>query len=1023
MKSPIARIITAILSLCLLFSLAYAQGNSAVRGQVLDELGYAIPGATITLTAADGKQRTATTNVQGEFVINNVQPGSYTLSTEFKGFQPYVQNELKVPIGGTPLKLTMKIGEVSEVIETKLNSEGVNVEPDQNLNATVLGEDFIKNLPDNEDDLRAFLEALAGPSAAAGNGGGAQILVDGFTGGRLPPREAIMQIRINQNPFSPEFSGNGFGRVEIITRPGNDNWRGSGGWGYRNSVLDARNAFALVKPEQQLNRLNFNFGGPIIRKKMSFNLFADRNVTSGESNTFGQNLDGTFSINVPSESVNTNIGIRTDYLVNQKNTLNTSYNYSRRNSVNQEFSSGGFGGAFFIGGGGGGFGGGGGGGGFGGGGTGNNRLPESGSDRTSFTHNLRLADTWIISAKMIHEARLQFEYESSEQTPHSNGVAIIVLDSFIGGASTCCPNDQKQIGIEYQDYLTYTTKGAKHTLKGGIQLQWDKYKNLSGNNFNGTFTFSSLDQYRRAVADPFSVIDQTDRNVRPPQFTINQGNQLIEYSMFRGSWFINDDWRVSQSLTFSYGLRHEFQTHLDDKVNFAPRIGIAWAPFKSRKTTIRGGGGIFYERLNNGAYQNSIRYNGLLQQSYIVNAAIFATTTAEAIRLNQAQFNSTTTQTLRTLAPDLKAPYDINGSIAVEQQLPRGLVGSVTYNFFRGVHQFRTRNINAPTSFTPNPDPTRPPIAVCPDPSCRFIYQTESSALNETNRLSFGLNRRAGRMMLFGNYNLSWIRSNGEGTPADNYNLAAEWGRSNADRRHSFFTGGFFTLPKGFRLNTNINASSGSPFNITTGTDDNRDGLFTDRPVGLARNSDLTPNFYSLAVFNRPITANQTCGNITKGQQNVVLRDYLQSCYPNGVRAQGPGNFLVNMGLSKTFGFGKRQQNNNAQAGGDQGGRGGRGGGGRGGGGGGGGGGRGGGGGGPRGGGPGGGGPMMIGMGGPGGNSESARFNLTFQVNVSNVLNRVNFGNYSGTLGSSFFGIPSRAGNARQLNFDVRFNF
>src|SRR5262249_7223417 len=145
--------------------------------------------------------------------------------------------------------------------------------------------------------------------------------------------------------------------------------------------------------------------------------------------------------------------------------------------------------------------------------------------------------------------------------------------------------------------------------------------------------------------------DPTTPLVRAQQFTINQGSPLIEYSMLRGSWFINDDWRVKQSLTVSLGLRHEFQTHLSDKVNFAPRVGIAWSPFKDRKTTIRGGGGVFFDRLSNGSYQNSIRYNGVQQQSFLVTNAIFATTTADAIRLNQLSTPRAQTLTLRPLDP------------------------------------------------------------------------------------------------------------------------------------------------------------------------------------------------------------------------------------------------------------------------------------------------------------------------------------------------------------------------------------
>jgi uncharacterized membrane protein YgcG len=845
-----------------------------------------------------------------------------------------------------------------------------------------------------------------------------------------------LQIRVNQNPFSAEFANPGFNRVEIITKPGNDTWRGSGSWGYRNSGLDARNAFATTKPDLLLNRFNFNFGGPVVKKRISATLFADRSSTDGSTNTVATTLDGPFVANVPSETTTTFIGSRVDFLLNDKNTLNTSYNYRKSNSMNQEFA------ARFGGGGGGGFGGGGfggGGGGFGGGGGGGGStflLPERASDRENSSHNIRLSETWIINSKMIHEARLQYSHDSSTQTAVNGGLALNVLDSFNGGGSTNAPIASSQDEYEYQDYLTYTTKGSKHTIKGGIQLQYQKYSDLSASNFNGTYTFSSLQSYALAVnalnnpsapqCDPSALPAQVPGQPVPvtpcaTQFTINQGNPQIDYGMFFGSWFAGDDWRIKQNLTLSFGLRHEFQNHLDDKINFAPRLGIAWSPFKSRKTTIRGGGGIFFDRLRNSSYENSIRY-GTLQTSFLVRNAIFATTAAEALRVNQAQLLSTQSTTQRPLDPNLKQPYDINGSLSVEQQLPKGWIGTVNYIFSRGINQFRTRNINAPrlvqdTAF-PN-DPTKL-ILQRPNLALGQVFQYESSAISETNRISFGFRRQMGKLNAFGNYTMSWIRSNGEGTPANSYDLSTEWARSNADRRHNFFTGAFMNLPHGFRVSTMINASSGSPFNIVTGQDDNRDGTINDRPEGLRRNSDLTPNFYSLATFSRSVCPpGVTCRDTNNdgiAEGLVVLRDYLTQNYPNGVKAQGPGLFTVNMNLSKTIGFGKRKDLAASGQGG-QGGGGGRGGGGaRGGGGGG---GRGGGGGGPVMIGGGGGGPMMIG--GPG--SESSRYNVTFQLNITNLFNRVNFSQYGGTLGSSFFGIPSGAGGARQFDLSVRFNF
>jgi len=983
-----------LLGATLVFALpALGQAPTAVRGQVADEVNAVIPGASVTLTAVGGRQRTAVSNANGEFVFQNVAPGTYTLTVGFKGFQPYTDNNLKVPIA-SPLKIQMVVEAMNIETEVKGDDNLVTVEPDQNANATVLGEEFIKTLPDNEDDLRDYLQALAGPAAggASGGQGGAQIYVNGFTAGRLPPREAILQIRINQNPFAAEYSRPGFGRIDIITKPGNDAFRGTASFGYRNSALDARNAFAVTKPNLNQQRYGLSLSGPVIKKKMSFFFNMERRDLSGESPVVATTLTGPFAANVAAPSDNMNFNARVDYLLNQKNTIGLNYSFGNSNSHNREFAVG-FGGLrFFGGGGGGGFGGFGGGGGGGGGSTSNYTLPERGSDSTNRDHNLQISDTWIINSRLIHELRVQYQHQTSSVVARTKGIAVNVLDAFNGGGSPCCPNDSRENGIELQDYLTYTYK--KHTVKAGFQLEYNNSYSYNANNFNGTYTFSSLQIYQFAILGGDLPPGVAGRS----QFTINRGNPELRYSQSDMSWFAQDDFRIRPALTLSLGLRHEFQTHLADKNNFAPRVSLAWSPFKDRKTTFRAGGGLFYSRLTANLNQSILRYDGDRQQSFIINNPRYP----DPFEGNPQLTPQNTIK--RILDDDIKAPYVLNFNASVERQLPKGLIGSFTYIFTRGVHQFRSRNINAPLA-----DGTRP------DPSAGNIFNLESTAFSEYNGLMFRLDRRLGqRFTVFGNYTLSWLRNNADGafsSPADNYNLATEWGRASGDRRHFVFIGGNVNLPWNFRVSPNITAGSGTPFNITTGQDDNRDTAFNDRPAGIARNSDLPVSLY-------PLVQNRCISNCLPGQTPILLRDFLYTAYPNGVFAQSPGLFNVNMNISRTFSFGKREAPAADQTAG-RGGRGGGGGGGRGGGGG----GRGGGGGGGFGGGPGGGFGGGPGGGGPGGGRESGRYNLTFSAQISNIINRVNFGPYGGTLGSPYFGRSNNAGGARGFEFNVRFGF
>lgn len=934
---------------------ALAQSVLSLQGQVVDEVNAVIPGATVTLTNAEGKQFNVTTDANGAFSVAQLGPGVYTLNVAANGFQPFSQTALRLPLSTPTLKVTLAIAALDIVEQVTADAASSTVEPDQNLSATVLGEEFVKTLPDNEDDLRDYLQALAGP--AAGNGG-AQFIVDGFSGGRLPPREAIFQIRVNQNPFSAEFAQSGFGRVEIITKPGNDKWRGSVGYSLRNAALDARNAFALVKPEVAQNRYNFNLSGTIIPKKMSFFTNFERRGLDGSSTIIATTLDGPLVANVPAPNTNTSLNLRTDYLLNARNTLNVSYNLFRNDAQNREFA------VRFGGGGFGGFGG-------GGGATGgsNYTLPERGSNSDSTNHTFQIGETFIVNANLLNEARLRFQRESSTTNPvTANQVAINVLDAFNGGGATVL-SDTRGNNLEFQDYLTWTRK--RHTFKGGFQVQYETNYLNNASNFNGTYTFSSLEQYRRVLAGE----TLTGSDAARYQYTVNRGNPLLEYNRYEAAWFVQDDWRVSPAFTLSVGVRHEFQQYLQDKNNFAPRVSVAWAPTKDRKTTIRLGGGMFYNRLTGNLYENTLRYDGVRQQSIVIQNPLFPDPLA-------GNPNVLVTNTIkRTLETNLRAPYTMNLSASVERQLPKGLTGSITYLFTRGVHQFRTRNINAPLA-----DGTRPLGDI------GNIYELESSARSQYHGFQFRLDRRIGRSFnVFSNYSLSWAKSDADGAtalPANNYDLSSEWGRSAIDRRHSVFVGGRVSLPYGINLSPFVNATSGAPYNITTGSDDNGDTSFNDRPAGLARNAALPASLYG-QLNNRCIASCGATGT------PVYLVDYLRANFPNGVPAQGPGSFNVNLNVAKTFSFGKRETSN-AQAPAGPGGFGGRGGMG-----------------GP-GGGPGGG---MFGGGGDG------RYNLQLSAQITNLLNRVNYGQYSGVLGSPYFALPSSASAARQFEVSLRFNF
>ncbi|MEK6286581.1 MAG: TonB-dependent receptor [Acidobacteriota bacterium] len=1000
LKRTIAISLSSLLLVVNFFALvapgaAQGQGMIELRGTVIDETNAYLTAAPLTLDDGKGQKYTAVADDHGRYRFT-VKPGVYTLSVEVEGFGKFSEliDLTTKPSGPFDVKLKIML---AEKVEVKDDAAAISTDPDKNLSAITLTEKDLEALPDDPDELLETLKQMAGAAGAD-----ASVFVGGFRErGQIPPKEAILRININTNPFSAEHTETGFGRIEIITKPGADTYHGGFNLNFNDESLNARNPYASFRAPLQTRRYGGYFSGPIVRNRAG--LFFDFSRNELDENDVINAIVLNPTTLQPQPFLTTfltprrgfNFSVRTDILLTKKHTIGVQYRRSENKSLNLG------GGGFF--------------------------LPERASTSSSNEDTMRFSFTTIASEHAVNEMRVQMSRRSSQSRGLSNDIAINVLDSFNGGGSQSF-SDNINRNLDAANILTYTHK--THTFKTGFTAEADQFENLNRSNFNGTFTFSSLDQ--------FAAVLRGDVGVRPSQFSTNRGDPFIGFTQWQFGWFLQDDWKASPKLTLSFGLRHDFQTHLQDKVNFSPRFGVVWA--LDKKSNIRGGGGVFYSRIDTGLTADVIRFDGGHQQQFVIQQPNFFRNIPNTFDL-AARIDPTT----RSKAEDFNAPYTIQGSISYERQLPRNLFASISYDVFRGVHLLRSRNINAPLEFE-NGQP------IVPFPEVGPILQYESTGFSRRHQMRVGLRANLNqKVSLFSFYTLASARNDTDGSgtmPANPYDLSTEYGRASSDVRHQFNFVGNFTIPGQLRLTPNVSLRSGGTFNIITGRDNNGDNQFTDRPA-FANAGDTGAIVTRFGTFN----PNPLPGDA------IIPRNF----------GQAAGSISVNIGISRTFGFGPPPNNfpgmnanraaQNTQ-GGQQGDRqaqnqrgGGRGGdaasgrsGGQGGG-------QGGGGRGganaggntgarapqaPAGGGTmvmsGGGGAMMV-MGGPGFGANRHKYNLTLSINATNVLNHLNEGRFNGTLTSPFFGRSNNVGGgggggfgfgfngARRIDLSIRFNF
>jgi Carboxypeptidase regulatory-like domain len=836
------RLVAALAALlCSLLSPWPAAAQTAtLRGAVVDPSGAVVPDAVITLTL-DGKSLHAKSTADGHYAFRSLEPGTYKLAVMANGFAPLSIPSVAITAGTVKdLNIPLTIAVEQQQVTVEGQNQGISISSDQNASQTVIkGSDF-DALSDDPDELQNELQALAGP-AAGPNGG--QIYIDGFEGGQIPPKSSILEIRVNQNPFSAEFDRIGYGRVEIITKPGSQKLSGMiSGFGSVSALNTGNPLLTADQPSYYLASQFGNITGPITKHSAYF------------LNTFHmerQNQDIIDAVNpddpasklseaFPSPSSFLSVNPRIDFMIGANNLLTV------RDSIFRSVQSGS--------------------------GVGTLNLPDQATNSDDLENTLQIGDTIIVNQHLVNETHFQWRRIRNEQSAAYVTPTVTVQGAFTTGGNSSGVSQDHEDNFELQNYSTATA--GKHTLRFGMRLRSYRDANYSTAGANGTYTYSSIQNYEGGNPSQHSIT--------------NINNPLARAILFDGALFFEDDWRMSPNLDVGLGLRYEGQNRIHDRADWAPRISFAWSPWhtgnKPAKTVIRGGYGWFYNRFtvptsffsSAGApyLVEAIHDNGINQTSSVTNY--------------DDSSSGSDIPSIHTIDSHFHAALDMQGGIGVDRQIAKGITGNITYLYTQGVHQYLTDNITAPTF-----DPAT--YTVTGQPPALYDYQFQSGGVYKQQQIIVSTSVRWKHFGLNGSYTFNDAKSDTQGVtsqPSVAQNPGFDYGRASFGIRHRMFLLGTYTAPHGIIFAPLLAAQSGTPYNFTIGRDFTENNQFNARPTYAAG----------------------ACGGSNAETGTVMTKFGCLDTTPQGRNERivpynlgtGPANFIFHMRVSKVVGVGPR---------------------------------------------------------------------------------------------------------------------
>lgn len=844
-----------LLLLLLVASVVYAQSTKpehVIKGIVQDQSNAVIPGAMVVLKRQDGTGvAIASTDEQGAFAFTNLSAGSYLLAINKQGFRPMTTPAKAGSGTRQALRIVLPVASVDEnvLVAASDTAAEVSTEIAQNQSGNVMDTNALERIPLFDQDYITTMSRFLDPDSTGTNG--TSLVVNGVeaNGPGVTP-SAIQNVKINQNPYTALYSSPGRARIEITTKGGTPQLHGSATFLYRDSLFDATNAFAVTKPSELRTYFEGSATGPLSHsKKTTFLVALDSDKDDRQAIVVAAGPTGPINENVPYPTNHYFLSGRVFHDYAQANQFWIGYSYEHQTVKND--------------------------------GAGGTVLPEAGDNTLFFEHEINVGHVYVASPKLVNQLHFLLGHFDNQTHSINQAPQIMVSGAFTGGGAQA---DQRRTEYHFDgtDIVTYTS--GKHEIKFGIDVPDISRRGFDDwTNQFGTYSFADLSAY--AANQPFLYLGQR-----------GEGHVNFLERTFAG--IFEDTMRPIQNLSISLGVRYYWQNYFHDVPwNFAPRLSFAWAPSARSRTVIRGGSGFFFDRTGPRPIADLLHFNGVRLKRFLVDSPGYPIATAELASVPTS---------VVTLDPRERIPYSVQYGIGLERQLNASTSVFANYVGLRGIDRFRSRDVNAPLP---------PAYSARPNPNLGQDRQLESEGYLKSNALEVGFRGRPTKFLTGqARYNLGKTYNNAPGItffPANSYEPNADWSRSNNDQRHKFDMLASLEAGRWFNFGTALSAYSGKPVNVTTGGDENGDGLALDRPAGVPRNSMHGPSFIEFdlnAGHDFPLTKEGKKGptaSLTVNSFNVLnhpnYTTYIgvvgSPFFDRAVEAQPPRRMQLNLEL------------------------------------------------------------------------------------------------------------------------------